>query len=762
MQQINSIFLSLSVYFMTHQGYILAGTGIFSVVWGFSLICGWKLFKKAGYAGWKSLIPVYGIVCEFRIIYGKGRYLLLCLIPVFGQIFAVYTVYKKARAFGRGKLFSVASILFGLITNAIMAFGKASYIGPQPLWGYKVNKEAAEALRRTYEKKYIYYDGYAEHLRIVCKNGVYFRFYKLRDNAFREESIRRLLSDREMVYQVLCNRRGSYILAGQRAEDAGRAAEKLAAFELENSQMLISQTCEDWFEFMSERLRFEPFAGFPEMVTTKKGKIKKKNRKETSIEKLQPWNVKKLQTKMEISGKETQTIIFVNFPSSMFEAFGTELMRLSDSITISVFAEIIDKEKCLEGMEKLTDMRPARRRSMKAFLEKHIKNGTDLYNTGIMVNITGSPVGIQETYERVVRYCRKYLIAVNQLDYQQSDGFISTLPMLDNRIRYHRVMDLVNLQAFLPWSRLHDTERTVYYGKNAFEEEIWYDRIGNRESGFVLANDYQWCVSNLEKEIGYQVMTKPGIRSEIQYAAAKPAGSAGRTFTLDITDRETSNMEILSAAVKHWLLDALSVGGRAANKDINTVCMAVEKAMEEVPEDLTGFTERVISQLSEQQHEKLKGKSFKTEYTYISEAVMNGIRKSITDTGAYAEIAYTLLMHSIKEGMVVSLDTELLDMPHGSGFKVSSDVIYTFLSPDIRRLYGSRIFESLAETSTYYYIGEHHISDKLHLSGVVGLTKEQRNVISAPARADVLIAELCEFIIPVDKEEVSMEEREAV
>ena len=42
------------------------------------------------------------------------------------------------------------------------------------------------------------------------------------------------------------------------------------------------------------------------------------------------------------------------------------------------------------------------------------------------------------------------------------------------------------------------------------------------------------------------------------------------------------------------------------------------------------------------------------------------------------------------------------------------------------------------------------------------LTKEQRNVISAPARADVLIAELCEFIIPIDKEEVSMEEREAV
>ena len=101
-------------------------------------------------------------------------------------------------------------------------------------------------------------------------------------------------------------------------------------------------------------------------------------------------------------------------------------------------------------------------------------------------------------------------------------------------------------------------------------------------------------------------------------------------------------------------------------------------------------------------------------------------------------------------------------MPHGSGFRMSPDVVYTFLSPDIRRLYGSRIFERLAEMSTYYYIGEHHISDKLHLSGVVGLTKEQRNVISAPARANVVIAELCEFIIPIEKEEDSVEEGAAV
>ena len=758
MQQFNSILLqNPGLMAPAIQKLVITVSAVSFVLWLFALACGWRLFVKAGVAGWKSLIPVYGAICQYRIIYGRGLYLLLCLAPVFGQLFMVYSVYKQARAYGAGRLFSFANIFFRPVTSAIMAFGKNTYIGPQPLWGYS-RSEYAAAKPRKYAKKYITYDGYNEELQIFCKGGRYFRFYKLRDTGFHENQAAAMLADRDLKYQVLCSSKGSFLVAGLKAPEAGAAAKKLKEYEEKIQSFAERQPCSAWFEYMSGRIRMEDFAGFPELVTTKKGKVKKRNRKETAIEKLQPFDLKNLQTKMEISGKETKTIIFVNFPSQMFEAFATELIKIEENITVSVFAEIVDKDKCLRGVGQMKDIRPARKKAMTAYLEKHIKNGTELYNTGILVNITGSPETIEETYGKVVRYCTKYLISVNQLDYQQSDGFISTLPMLDNRIRYHRVMDLVNLQAFLPWSRLHDIERTVSYGRNAFDGEVFYDRYANRESGFIVAADYGWCLKEAGRELAVQIEKDQSFREKVEIIST--GSGNGQHFTLDVTDPQQSNKTILAEAVKEWAIDALSVGGRSFSKDVNAVFLAVEKTAEETG-DLKSFMARFLEKLPEEEREKISEREFKTEYEYCREETEFGKRLYSRETGAFADVAYTLLMHNVRLGVAVSLNTELLVMEYGAAFEMRQGVLYTFLSPDLRRLYDSKLFEeTLADRCTYFYIGEHHIAEKIRLAAAVGLNKEQRTVIAAPARANVVITELCDFIIPVEREED--EEKEAV
>jgi uncharacterized membrane protein YhaH (DUF805 family) len=42
----------------------------------------WKIFTKAGQAGWKSLIPIYNMVIMCRLVGWSGWYVLLMFIPL--------------------------------------------------------------------------------------------------------------------------------------------------------------------------------------------------------------------------------------------------------------------------------------------------------------------------------------------------------------------------------------------------------------------------------------------------------------------------------------------------------------------------------------------------------------------------------------------------------------------------------------------------------------------------------------------------------
>ena len=45
----------------------------------------WKIFKKAGQEGWKSIIPIYNTYVLFEISGLKGWYVFLGFIPFFGR-----------------------------------------------------------------------------------------------------------------------------------------------------------------------------------------------------------------------------------------------------------------------------------------------------------------------------------------------------------------------------------------------------------------------------------------------------------------------------------------------------------------------------------------------------------------------------------------------------------------------------------------------------------------------------------------------------
>lgn len=99
-----------------------------------TIIANWKLFTKAGQAGWKSLIPIYNVIVLFKIAGISPLWILAyfaSVIPFVGWIAAlavsIYLMVSLAKAFGKSSGFAVGLILLNTIFIMMLAFGSAEY-----------------------------------------------------------------------------------------------------------------------------------------------------------------------------------------------------------------------------------------------------------------------------------------------------------------------------------------------------------------------------------------------------------------------------------------------------------------------------------------------------------------------------------------------------------------------------------------------------------------------------------------------------------
>ncbi len=89
----------------------------------------WKIFSKAGEAGWASIIPLYNQYILSKITFGNGWLFLLLLIPFVNFIFMIVMMYKLSKSFGHGIGFTIGLIFLPFIFLLIIAFGKSEYKG---------------------------------------------------------------------------------------------------------------------------------------------------------------------------------------------------------------------------------------------------------------------------------------------------------------------------------------------------------------------------------------------------------------------------------------------------------------------------------------------------------------------------------------------------------------------------------------------------------------------------------------------------------
>ena len=146
---------------------LIALIGIALVV--LTIVARWKVFTKAGEAGWKSIIPIYSEYIEWKISWNKimmfwvcialivGGYILAMtsgafiigaetegavntggflgivgiVLMIAGGVIALIQKYKLFKSFGKGALWFVLYIFFPNIVMLVLGLGSSEYVSPQ-------------------------------------------------------------------------------------------------------------------------------------------------------------------------------------------------------------------------------------------------------------------------------------------------------------------------------------------------------------------------------------------------------------------------------------------------------------------------------------------------------------------------------------------------------------------------------------------------------------------------------------------------------
>lgn len=112
------------------------------------IIAQWKMLKKGNEEGWKALIPIYNTYTICKMVGVNPYWVLISFvavflnaIPIIGNLAAaVATIYfmillnvSIAKSFGKDAGFAIGLIFLPYIFYPILGFGKAEFIGANPM-----------------------------------------------------------------------------------------------------------------------------------------------------------------------------------------------------------------------------------------------------------------------------------------------------------------------------------------------------------------------------------------------------------------------------------------------------------------------------------------------------------------------------------------------------------------------------------------------------------------------------------------------------
>lgn len=116
-------------------------SGVVLIIYIISVATDWILFRKAGEAGWKAIVPVYNLYVNNKIYFGFGwnciipiGLILISAIPMGSTIGSIGMLgyrfvycHKKAEAFGKSGFYAIALFFLDPFVSVHLALSDAEY-----------------------------------------------------------------------------------------------------------------------------------------------------------------------------------------------------------------------------------------------------------------------------------------------------------------------------------------------------------------------------------------------------------------------------------------------------------------------------------------------------------------------------------------------------------------------------------------------------------------------------------------------------------
>ena len=102
---------------------------IVGIIWYVLIVVAlWKLFTKAGYAGWLAIIPIVNAFVLVKVAGFSAWMGLLYFIPIVNIVFHIIVALRVGKGFGQSAVFSIFLLwLLSAIGYLILGFGSATY-----------------------------------------------------------------------------------------------------------------------------------------------------------------------------------------------------------------------------------------------------------------------------------------------------------------------------------------------------------------------------------------------------------------------------------------------------------------------------------------------------------------------------------------------------------------------------------------------------------------------------------------------------------
>jgi hypothetical protein len=102
--------------------------GLIALVVGLIMVASvWKIFTKAGEAGWMAIIPILNLIILLKIVRKPVWWIVLFFVPFVNVIVHILLAVELAKAYGQGIGFAAGLVILPFIFYPLLAFGPSTY-----------------------------------------------------------------------------------------------------------------------------------------------------------------------------------------------------------------------------------------------------------------------------------------------------------------------------------------------------------------------------------------------------------------------------------------------------------------------------------------------------------------------------------------------------------------------------------------------------------------------------------------------------------